>query len=116
MEVWIRVSGGDEIDEITDLWDWLRGERGLAGPVRAVRSSPGTGELGGALDLLAVAVGSGGAGTVLAQSLIAWLRTRRASVVVTVATKERTVTVKASDLDADAVAPLLRQVLGDGDG
>jgi Effector Associated Constant Component 1 len=116
VEVQIRVSGGDDIEEVSDLWEWLRGERELAGAVRAVRSVPGETELGGAFDMLTVAVGSGGAGTVVAKSLIAWLRTRHASVVVIVATETRTVTIKACDLDADTVVPLLRQVLSDDDG
>jgi hypothetical protein len=120
MEAQIRVSGGDEIEEIAGLWEWLRGERGLAGAVQAVRRPPGPEEMGGAFDMLAVAVGSGGAATVLARALITWLQTRRPNVSVTVTTTARTVTIQASDLDADAaknaVLPLLRQALGDGDG
>jgi hypothetical protein len=40
--------------------------------------------MGGALDVLVVALGSGGAGAVLAQTLVAWLSGRRADVTVTV--------------------------------
>jgi hypothetical protein len=112
----IRVSGRDDIEEVGDLWEWLRAERGLAGAVRAVHSGPGETELGGALEMLTVAVSSGGAATVLAQSLTAWLRTRRATVAITVATKARTVTVNASNLDAEAVVPLLQQVLSGDNG
>jgi hypothetical protein len=122
VEVQIRVSGGDDIKEVTALYEWLRRERGLAGAVRAVQSLPGNTELGGAISAVAVAVGAGGAGTVLARSLVAWIWTRRPSVKVTVSTKvdasarTRSVTVDARDLDADKVLPLLRQVLSDDDG
>lgn len=111
MEVQIRTSGGDEVAEITDLWEWLRGERSLPGAVRAVRRSPGPQEMGGAFEMLAVAVGSGGAATALARALTSWLQTRRPDVSVTVTKADRSVTFRANDLDAGAVMPLLRQVL-----
>jgi membrane-associated two-gene conflict system component 1 (EACC1) len=111
----IRVSGGDDIEEFTDLWEWLRLERALTGTVQAVRPTPSDGELGGAFDMLAVALGSGGAGMALARSLMAWLRTRRPSVTVTVETKAGTVTVAARDVDRADVLPLLDRVLRNGD-
>jgi hypothetical protein len=107
----IRVSGGDEVEEITDLWEWLRGERGLAGAVRAIPRPPGESELGGVFDMLAVVLGTGGAGAVLARSLMAWLQTRRPSVTVSVTTESGTVKVDARNLDPDDVLPLLQQVL-----
>lgn len=116
MEVQLHVSGGDVVAEIADLEEWFREERGLTGAVRPIWSSIDEGQLGGAIDLLAVAIGSGGAATVLAQSLFAWLGTRRPSVEVTVKVKSRTASVKASGLDADALARLLRQLLDDTDG
>lgn len=75
VEAQIRVSGGDEIEEITNLREWLRGEHGLAGAVRAVPRAPGPQDMGGAFDMLTVAVGAGGAATVLARALITWLQT-----------------------------------------
>ena len=115
MDAQLRVSGGDEIDEITDLWDWLRNERDLAGRAQALQRPPGEGELGGVLDTLAVALGSGGAGAVLARSLTAWLRTRRPNVTVTVKTKTGTVTVDAQNVASGDVLPMLERVLRDGD-
>lgn len=111
MDAHIRISGGNEIDEVTDLWEWLRGERALAGAVDAVQRPPGEGELGGVFDVLAVALGSGGAGAVLARSLTAWLQTRRPDVAVSVTTEAGTVKVDARHLDSGDVLPLLRQVL-----
>lgn len=114
MDACIQISGGDEVGEIADLREWLRGERQLAGMVRAVPSAPGPAELGGAADVLAVALGSGGAGAVLARSLTVWLQSRRADVAVTVKTETGAVTVSAQNLDpADARAVLMRVLPGD---
>lgn len=115
MDVQIRVLGGDEVEEVTDLWEWLRGERALAGAVQPVRRPVSEGELGGVVDTLAVALGSGGAGVVLARSVTAWLSTRRSNVSVTVKTKTGTVKVDARNLDPGEVLPLLQQVLHDND-
>ena len=115
-EVRLRIEGGNEIDEIADLWDWLRGERTWSGAVRAVRTAPSEGELGGAFDVLAVALGSGGAGVALAKSLTVWLRTRRPSVAITVTTSTQKVTVEARNVDRTDILPLLERVLSDGDG
>jgi membrane-associated two-gene conflict system component 1 (EACC1) len=115
MDAQIQVSGGDEVEEFAELWRWLRGERALAGMVRAVPRRPGQGEMGGAFDMLAVALGSGGAGAMLAQSLTAWLRTRRPQVEVTVTSTTGSVTVSASNLRQEDALPLLEQVLRDSD-
>jgi len=79
--------------------------------VKAVRKPPARTELGGALDLLAVALGSGGAGVTLAKSLVIWLRTRRPDVTVTVTTPSGTVTLKAKQVRDGDVMPLLEAVL-----
>ncbi|MER6533676.1 effector-associated constant component EACC1 [Streptomyces sp. 900105755] len=83
-EVGLTVGGTDAGSHLPALRDWLASEDELRGNLRWLRSSPGPGEMGGALDVLVVALGSGGAGAVLAQSLATWLTGRRADVVVTV--------------------------------
>lgn len=115
MEAEVRISQGDAVAEIVSLGEWLRGERALAGAVRAVHRQPAETELGGALELLAVALGSGGAGATLAKSLIAWLQTRRPGVKITVTSDERTVTLEASQVRHTDVMPLLHEVLGTRD-
>jgi Effector Associated Constant Component 1 len=52
MDAQIQVSGGDEVEEFTDLWRWLREERAPIGTVRAIPRPTGQGEMGGAFDML----------------------------------------------------------------
>jgi len=115
MEAEIRVSGGDDVAEITGLFQWLRGERALAGTVRSVQRAPGEGELGGAFDMLAVALGSGGTGAALARSLTVWLRTRRPDVVITVTSPSGKVKLDAHRVKDDSIQPLLEQMLRERD-
>jgi xanthine dehydrogenase iron-sulfur cluster and FAD-binding subunit A len=115
MEVLLSVSGGNEVDEMASLWSWLRTQRELMGAVRGVREGPGETDLGGAVDVLVMTLGTGGAGAVLAQSLTAWLRTRKPTVSITVKTKSGTTTINASNIDADDVMPLLDRTLNAND-
>jgi hypothetical protein len=119
VEAEIRISGDqgsgiDEVGELADLLEWLRGERGLAGAVREVQTAPGPGELGGAVEVLIVALGSGGVAGTFVTSLFGWLRTRRPSLRVSITEKSRSMTVSATR-DKD-LAPLLREFLGADDG
>jgi Effector Associated Constant Component 1 len=121
VEAEIRVSGGqgidvDEVGELAALLEWLRGERGLAGAIREVRRPPGPGELGGAVEVLAVALGAGGSAGTLARSLFGWLRTRRPSLKVTVTKGARSITIEACDVRDGDVPSLLREMLEAGDG
>lgn len=112
MEADVRVSGGDGAEELADLWAWMRVERDLAGMVRPVRRPISEGELGGVIDVLAVALGSGGAVTALASSLTAWLKTRRHDVTVTITTAEGSASVGVRNATTDQVLPLLQQAFG----
>jgi hypothetical protein len=62
--------GGDESDQgLAEVQDWLRQEPELRGRVTAVARPPDPGQLGAVTDVLLVALGSGGALSVLAASL-----------------------------------------------
>jgi hypothetical protein len=115
MEVLISVSGDDEVGEMADLWQWLRSQRELTGAIRDVRAAPDATDLGSALDALAVAIGSGGMGVALAQSLVAWIRTRRATVTVTVKTVTETKSITASNMDVQDVILFLDRSLNQND-
>ncbi|WP_406206024.1 hypothetical protein OH807_31995 [Kitasatospora sp. NBC_01560] len=71
MNVQISVTGERTATEAESLADWLRGEPGLTG-VTLTGAAPARGELGSVLDLVTVAVGAGGAVSVLAASLRTW--------------------------------------------
>jgi len=114
MDAQIRITGGTG-GELADLGEWLGDEGELRGRVRAVRGPASDTDLGPVTELLTVALGAGGAGTVLASSLKTWLMTRRTTAKITVESAGRSVTL---DIQTAAdVAPLLEQVLkaaGDG--
>jgi hypothetical protein len=108
MDASIRIVGGSP-EDLGDLAEWLGGETELRGRCRIVQSAINDTELGSIPDLLMVALGSGGAGTVLASSLITWLQTRKTRAKITVETGDRSISL---DIETTRdVAPLLEQTL-----
>jgi Effector Associated Constant Component 1 len=83
-------TGDDELqvevppEFLASLADWLNSEDSLHGRVRALRPAPESGQMGTAVELLSVALGSGGAGAVLVRSICTWLSQRRAEVSVSI--------------------------------
>ncbi|MFG2401342.1 effector-associated constant component EACC1 [Streptomyces lydicus] len=73
------MSDNGDGSTMEGLTDWLRREPELRGKVKMHSKPIGEGDLGAAADIAIVAVGSGGAMTVLAQSLKAWLSRPRRS-------------------------------------
>jgi Effector Associated Constant Component 1 len=106
----VRIVDGGE-GELAALYEWLRGEDELRGRIRAVRGPIGETELGPAVELLTVALGAGGAGTVLASSLKTWLLTRRTTAKIVVESAGRSVTVDVQS--AGDVARLVEQMRGE---
>jgi len=117
MDARLRISGGDEVEEIASLRDWLRDEPAVRGLVQPVSEPIGPAELsGGIVTLLTVALGSGGAGAALAGSLTTWLQTRRPTVKLTVSAKDRTAELHAHRIQpqqVDETLAILRSVLTD---
>ena len=105
----LSISAEDG-DVLRSLLDWLRHEDTLRGGVRMAQTSVRPGEMGGVLDVLVVALGSGGAGAVLATSVSTWLsQPRRADVTLTVIAEDG----RRIELDARRIrdpAVLLRAV------
>ncbi len=120
MQARLRVAGGDHVAELASLTDWLRDEPELRGRVEAVTRPVGQNDMsGGAVELLTVALGSGGALAVLARSLNTWLRSRRPTVHLTVTMNDREVTLRAHNVGnthVDETLGLLRDVLTDRTG
>ncbi|MEV0188039.1 hypothetical protein AB0I39_05825 [Kitasatospora purpeofusca] len=86
MDVHISVIGGETgrgngsgtAAEAESLTDWLRGEPGLT-RVTLTGRAPAPGEMGSVLDAVTVAIGAGGALSVLASSLRVWFAQPRRS-------------------------------------
>ncbi len=116
MDLQIRVYGGT-VDDYVALADYLNGSRDFRGRVRQVSGPPADGKLGsGVVEMLTVAVGSGGLGVALSASLNRWLETRRPDVTVeiTETSKKRTWTLIAQDTNSEALK-LIRDILLDPD-
>jgi hypothetical protein len=81
----LRITVADDPDHLRSLLEWLRLEDELRGQVRLEAAHDPSGQqMGGVLDVLTVALGSGGAGAVLASSLSTWLTHRSSDVKITV--------------------------------
>lgn len=76
MQFDITISSDRPVDDLISLSQWLRRERELAGSVTQVRHHPAEEELGGAIDAISVALGSGGAISAFVATLRVWLQNR----------------------------------------
>jgi hypothetical protein len=112
MDAQIRIVGGKD-GELAALGEWLQNEDDLRGRIRTVHGAIGETELGSVVEILTVALGAGGAGTVLASSLKTWLLTRRTTAKIIVESAGRSVTLELET--AGETTPLLEQVLKAGD-
>lgn len=91
---------------LRSLSDWLNSDADLRGRVRAVRPAPEPGKMGAAIELLTVALGSGGAGAVLVRSICTWLARRDPEVTVRLKDgggREFQFTAKSKKLDPSEV-------------
>lgn len=83
MSVKILVDGIHRDDRARELIAWLRREDRLRGRVQLSPTTIGPGQMGAATDTIAIAMGTGGAGTVLARALVAWISHRTTDVKLT---------------------------------
>jgi Effector Associated Constant Component 1 len=111
MDVRITAVGSDLATGYADLLAWLNGDRDLRCNVRVLSSQPVSAQLGGAIESIAVSLGSSGVGVALTRVLADFVRNRRSDISVTVTRGEKTVTVDAKRV-AEAKA-LLQEVLRD---
>jgi hypothetical protein len=117
MDVKLTVCGDGYFEELKNLQDWLLDDPELAGcPITRPASSPGPGEMGAVSDVLVVALGSGGAGTALASSLVVWLRTRVGDITLRVRTSAGEAELTARNAkDAEAVIASVATLLSGSD-
>jgi hypothetical protein len=108
----LSVAGGDPVEGAAELAEWLRQEPDLRGLIKPLAGEPKAGELGAALDVISVAVGSGGVVSVLAGSLKVFLAQRRRAEVRIVIRRPDGRQVEVDAKHIDDVMGLLRRVLG----
>jgi|ERR1035441_3682657 hypothetical protein len=111
VDVRVSIVSGNQSDELESLDDWLQAEPALSGKIRLSKPVPQQGELGSLADALVVAVGAGGALSVLAGSLRAWLsQPRRSNVRIRLRGEGgRTVEISAERIDAQNIETLVRE-------
>lgn len=76
MDVQLSIRSAHASDDLISLANRLRAERRLQGSVRQQRAPIAEGNLGGAFELISVAIGSGRVATALAGTLATWLQNR----------------------------------------
>lgn len=113
MEVKIGAVGDEGVLELVALFRWLRSERQLTGMVCAEYRPAGPEDLSaGALDVVSIAVGSGGVAVALAQSLTAWLKSRRPAVEFTITLPDGSrYRLSVADEAATQAAPIIEELL-----
>jgi hypothetical protein len=104
------VINSEDARDLSDLFTWLGREDELRGKVHLQSRALAPGEMGTLPELIAVAIGGGGAVSVLAGSLSTWLAHRKSDITLKVTGRDgRTVELKAQRVtEADK---LLREVL-----
>jgi hypothetical protein len=123
MGVTVSVAGRDAAaEELRSLFTWLAGEEEFRGRVRLVEAAPEPGTLGGWPEAVVVALSQGGAVTVLASAVIAWIRHRTSEVTCTMTRPDGTsvelTATRVRRTDLAGVGELVEQVaaaLGEGD-
>ncbi|MER5454769.1 MULTISPECIES: hypothetical protein [unclassified Micromonospora] len=86
--------------ELHSLFGWLQRTDELRGRVRTLSRQPGPDEMGGAMEIISVALGSGGAAAVLAGALNTWLQSRRARISVEFVVEETGETLRKVEIEA----------------
>jgi hypothetical protein len=123
MDVTVSIAGQDAVvEELRSLFTWLAGEEEFRGRVRLVETAPEPGALGGWPEAVVVALSQGGAVTVLASAVIAWIRHRTSEVTCTVTRPDGTsvelTATRVRRADLAGVGELVQQVaaaLGEDD-
>lgn len=80
VELITEISGVPDEAELRSLADWLRQETPRPGRIELAAAEPQPGEMGAISETLQVALGAGGAATVLAGSVGTWIKSRQQAV------------------------------------
>jgi hypothetical protein len=101
IEVQISATELDERKQLESLENWLRLDSNFRGRT-SLSGTPSEGDLGTAVELLAVAIGSGGVISVLATSLSTWIQQPKKS---DITLKVTGPTGKTVEIDAKRATP-----------
>ena len=106
MDARVEVIGtDDQQEELSLLRNWLADEPAFRGRVRLETAPIDDGHMGGLAEALVVALGSGGALTVLAGSVTVWLQQRRSTLTVKIVDPDGgSLEITASGPAADTIA------------
>ncbi|TVT60114.1 hypothetical protein FNH05_04870 [Amycolatopsis rhizosphaerae] len=109
------VGAADGGDELRALRSWLVAEDEFRGRVRLITPPPEPGKLGAVTETLAIALGPGGAATVLAGALITWIRRQRGKIKLKVSRPDGTSVELSADiaLDGEQARQLVTDLLHD---
>jgi hypothetical protein len=111
----IMLSAPGGPTELEELTEWLKQDPETARRVVSARGPSDPSHMGSVVDALAIAVGSGGALTVLARGLVAWAstyRSQRGSDVRVEASRPGGVKLKVDLRNITDAEAILKQVLG----
>ncbi len=108
----VTVAGATA-DELRDLRAFLAGESEFRGRMELRERPAEPGSMGVLTDILDVALGSGGAVSVLVGAIVVWLKGRKGSVTIKITRNGNTAEVSATrvrDLDPAALRALTEQI------
>ncbi|WP_405902951.1 hypothetical protein OG696_16065 [Streptomyces sp. NBC_00656] len=112
MQAYIRLTGETGQAELTALADWLSREDKLRGWSAIEPAEVHPGHMGGISEVVIVALGAQGAGTVLAASLSVWIRHRRPAADIEVTGPDgQSIKISLRDVPASDLEVVLRRVL-----
>jgi hypothetical protein len=103
------------LSDVQALFAWLQRDDEFRGRVRAVTKPPAPGEMGGAAQMVTVALGSGGAIAVLAATLSAWVTSRRTRITVDLSVGDKIRRFEIDGANAADAQRLFRSVLESAD-
>ncbi|MEU6787001.1 hypothetical protein ABZ912_48105 [Nonomuraea angiospora] len=111
----IKQDGHDgQLGHLESLSDWLSYESELHGRIRKSALPPRVNELGGIVDAIVVALGSGTTASALALALKTWLaQPRKSDVTIRVEAGDKSIEIDAKRVTEGQIESMLEQALRD---
>jgi len=111
----ITVLNGNEAAEASELFHWLKNDRGVRNPVSRTAGQAGQAELSAVVEIIVAGIGAIGAGGTaqLVSSLQSWRHTRSPELIIEVKTEKGRKKITGRNLSRDDITELTR-ILNDG--